>query len=399
MAEPAGRGNPVWLAALFALAWAGGAVAYMPFLTILLPGRVADLAGPVTGISWLAYLSFAGAIAASAGAIGLGYLSDVTRNRRGWIAAGLVLSCILLVVSRAVHSLPGLIVVVSAWQLALNMMLGPLAAMAAEQVPDNQKGLFGGFLAFAPGLGALAGALVTLPGVPPSLFGADARLVLVALMVSGCIAPVLLLRVARPAEPRGAVPLIDEPAPYGRATVIRMWLGRLAVQVSEAALFAFLFFWLRSLDPGLSDHVISRIFSITVLVSAPLALLSGRWADRHSRPFLPLVGTAAASGLGLLAMALAPSLDLAIAAYALFGVASSIFLALHTAQTLRILPDPRRRARDLGLFNLTNTVPQLVVPWIALALIPTFGFSGLFVVLAALAGAACLLLLPIIRHP
>ena len=51
MAEPAARGNPVWLAALFALAWAGGAVAYMPFLTILLPGRVADLAGPVTGIS------------------------------------------------------------------------------------------------------------------------------------------------------------------------------------------------------------------------------------------------------------------------------------------------------------------------------------------------------------
>ncbi len=398
MAEPAGRANPVLLAVLFALAWAGGAVAYMPFLTILLPAKVSAVAGPSAGISWLAYLSFAGSIAASLGAIGLGYLSDVTRNRRGWIAAGLILSCTLLVASRGAQSLPALIAVVIAWQLALNMMLGPLMALAGEQIPDDQKGLFGGFLAFAPGLGALAGALVTLPGVPPSLFGADARLVLVALMVVVCMLPALLMRSASPAQAPAEAPKAPARAPYSRTTMLRMWLGRLAVQVSEAALFAFLFFWLRSLDPGLSDHIISRIFSITVLVSAPLALAVGRWADRHNSPFVPLVGTAAASGLGLLAMALAPSLDLAIAGYALFGVASSIFLALHTAQTLRILPDPRRRARDLGLFNLTNTVPQLVVPWIALALVPTFGFSGLFVVLAALAGAACLLLLPIIRH-
>ena len=398
MAEPAQRANPVRLVLLYALAWAGGAVAYMPFLTILLPAKVSAVAGPSVGITWLAYISFSGAIAASAAAIGFGYLSDITRNRRGWIAAGLGLSCVLLVASREVHSLPGLIAVIIAWQLALNMMLGPLGALAAEQVPDHQKGLLGGFLAFAPGLGALAGALVTLPGVPSTLFGADARLLLVALLVAACVAPILVLRFLPPAEARATSPAAEVRAPCGRPTVIRMWLGRLAVQVSEAALFAYLLFWLRSLDPGLSDHLISRIFSVTVLVSAPLALAVGRWADHHNRPFLPLVGTAAVSGLGLLLMALAPSLGCAIAAYGLFGVASSIFLALHSAQTLRILPQPGRHARDLGLFNLTNTVPSLVVPWLALALVPMFGFSGLFLVLAVLAGVACWLLLPIAQQ-
>ena len=394
MPEPAGAARPLRLVFLFALAWAGGAVAYTPFLTILLPLRVSAIAGPSEGIAWLAYLSFAGAIAASAGAIGFGYLSDVTRNRRGWILAGLVLSCGLLVASRAAHGLAELIAVIALWQLALNMMLGPLAALAAEQVPDSQKGLLGGFLAFAPGLGALAGALVTQPG----LASADQRLALVALMVIGCVAPVLLLRPGQPAKVVADDPLPAVPVRYGRATVIRMWLGRLAVQVSEAALFSYLFFWFRSLDPAMSDNQVSRIFSITVLVSAPLALLAGRWADQHRRPFLPLVSTAAVSAAGLLGMALAPSLGLAIAAYALFGVASSIFLAQHSAQTLRVLPQPRRRARDLGLFNLTNTVPSLAVPWIALTLVPTFGFPALFVVLALLAGAAALLLLPLARQ-
>ena len=394
MPEPAGAARPLRLVFLFALAWAGGAVAYTPFLTILLPLRVSAIAGPSEGIAWLAYLSFAGAIAASAGAIGFGYLSDITRNRRGWILAGLVLSCGLLVASRAAHGLAELIAVIALWQLALNMMLGPLAALAAEQVPDSQKGLLGGFLAFAPGLGALAGALITQPG----LASADQRLALVALMVIGCVAPVLLLRPGQPAKVVADDPAAAVPARYGRATVVRMWLGRLAVQVSEAALFSYLFFWFRSLDPAMSDNQVSRIFSITVLVSAPLALLAGRWADQHRRPFLPLVSTAAAAAVGLLGMALAPSLGLAIAAYALFGVASSIFLAQHSAQTLRVLPQPRRRARDLGLFNLTNTVPSLAVPWIALTLVPAFGFPALFVVLALLAGAAALLLLPIARQ-
>ena len=46
----------------------------------------------------------------------------------------------------------------------------------------------------------------------------------------------------------------------------------------------------------------------------------------------------------------------------------------------------------MGLFNLTNTVPSLIIPWMTLAMVPTFGFSGLFVVLAALVGLATVLL-------
>lgn len=378
---------------LYALAWAGGTIGYVPLLTILLPARVATLAGQAAGVDWLAYIALAGAIAASTAGILFGYLSDITRHRRGWIGAGLVLSCVLLVLTGRAATLPELIFAIVGWQLALNMMLGPLAAWAGDVVPDSRKGLLGGLMAFAPGLGALSGAIVTQPG----LANDDQRLWLVAAMVALCVLPVLLTRppvgeggtAALPAEPSS--PEATTPAaqtarlPGG---VLRMWLARLAVQIAEATLFAYLLFWLVSLDPTVTDNQTARLFSAIMLVSAPLALFVGRWSDRNDRPIAPLQVCALISALGLLAMALTTDLAGAMLAYGLFGLASAVFLALHSAQTLRILPRPDRRGRDLGLFNLANTVPSLVMPWLAMALVPLFGFPALFLLLAVLAATA-----------
>jgi predicted MFS family arabinose efflux permease len=92
-------------------------------------------------------------------------------------------------------------------------------------------------------------------------------------------------------------------------------------------------------------------------------------------------------------MSAADGLAMGIAGYALFGLASGIFLALHSSQTLRVLPAPQNRGRDLGLFNLTNTVPSLITPWLTLALVPAFGFGALFLVLSALSVLATILLM------
>lgn len=382
----------------YALAWAGGAIGYTPLLTILLPMRVADLAGKQAGVDWLAYIALAGAIAASLGGIGFGYLSDVTRNRRGWIAAGLILSCLLLVLIGQMTSLAGLIASIVCWQLALNMMLGPLAAWAGDVVPDRRKGMLGGLMAFAPGMGALFGAVVTQPG----LAAHDVRIWLVAALVAICVLPVLLMRPPPRLDPPRR--LEDEPAEQGnpapsrRSPAVRMWLARLFVQVAEASMFAYLLFWLLSLDPGVSDNQTARLFSAILLVSAPVALAVGRWSDRRDRPIAPLQVCAVVSAVGLVGMALAADLASAMLAYGLFGLASAVFLALHSAQTLRILPRPERRGRDLGLFNLANTFPSLIMPWLAVTLVPAFGFQGLFVTLAALAGAAALLLVTVARN-
>ncbi|WP_338242910.1 MFS transporter [Aurantiacibacter hainanensis] len=379
---------------LYALAAAGGAMAYVPFLTILLPVRVEAMAAG-EDVTWLAYCAFAGAVAASLSNIAFGWLSDRTRNRGGWIATGLLLSCTLLVAMAKADGLAMLLFLLVVWQCALNMMLAPLAALAGDFVPDRQKGFLGGLLAFSPALGAASGALVTIPGLAEP----DTRLTIVAILVALCVLPVLLFARPRPfpelMEP--APRLEGERDPRPRALVVRMWLARLLVQIAEAALFAYLYIWLRSISSDIGDDDAAQVFTVVLFVAVPATMLVGRWADRNNRPILPLAVCAGLTGVALVLMAAAPSLPLAMMAYGLFGLVASIFLALHSAQTLRVLPRPQHRGRDLGLFNLTNTVPSLVMPGLTLAMVPLFGFSGLFLVLAALVTLAAILLGSVVR--
>ena len=131
MADKSAAGRPqirlfLWL---YALAWAGGAVAYVPFLTILLPMKLAAMAG-ADKVESLAKMTFCGALAASAGGILFGWLSDRTRDRRRWIVAGLVGTIALMLCVPLVDQPLPLLLLIVAWQLALNMMLAPLAAWA-----------------------------------------------------------------------------------------------------------------------------------------------------------------------------------------------------------------------------------------------------------------------------
>lgn len=371
---------------LYALAAAGGAIAYVPFLTLLLPARMAELAGSAD-VQWLGYVTFFGAVAASIGGLFFGWLSDRTGRRRLWIATGLVLTIALLLampLARDVSSLLGLIV---AWQLALNMMLGPLSAWAGDAVPDTQKGLLGGLLAFSPALGAWSGALITLPGVT----GFEARLTAIAALVAAAVVPALLFGRPRPFPELGEAAPESSDRPRARPAA-RMWLARLLVQISEAALFAYLYFWFRSIDPAMGDNEKAGIFSLALTIAVPVALAAGRWADRTDRPFTPLIIGATLSAVGLVGMALAADPGSAKLAYLLFGIVTTAFLSLHSAQTLRILPRPDRRGRDLGLFNLTNTIPSLIMPWLTISLVPGFGFAPLFLLLAGLTGSAVILL-------
>jgi MFS family permease len=382
---------------LYALAWAGGAIAYVPFLTILLPIRVTVIAG-AENIRWLAYITFSGAIAASVGNILFGSLSDRTGSRRGWIATGLALNVGLLLAMTLVVAPLALLGLIVLWQLALNMMLGPLSAWAADCVPRVQMGLLGGLLAVAPAMGALVGALITLP----DLAGPNGRVELVGALVVACVAPALLfgrpLRVPLAEDPEAPVIAKDKRPDEARRSFVSMWLARLLVQIAEAALFAYLLLYFRSIKPSIGEGLIARLFCVVLLAAVPVALFVGRWADRTQRPFFPLAITATLSGCGLIVLSLSRNVDWAIAGYVLFGLATTVFLSLHSGQTLRVLPRPRRRGRDLGVFNLTNTVPSLIMPWLTLALVPSFGFTGLFALLALLAFTSAMILSALPRN-
>lgn len=369
---------------LFALAWAGGAVAYVPFLTILLPLRVASLAGSHS-VEILGLMTFCGAVAASIGNIFFGWLSDRTGRRRPWVALGLSLSTTFLVCIPLAHNPESVLGLLVCWQLALNMMLGPLSAWAADRVPARRTGSLGGLIAFTPALGALSAVIVTNPGVADP----DQRLWLVGAMVCACVVPALLFVRAIPCSG-------NEQSTEGQAARRSfpwlMWLARLLVQIGEAALFAYLLLYFRSLERGLEESHVARLFGMVVVAAVPVAILLGRWADRIEQPARLLAACALCSGFGLLAMSVATDVEQASLAYVAFGLATTTFLSLHSGQTLRVLPNPERRGRDLGLFNLTNTLPSMIMSVLAVTIVPQAGFPILLRILALLVFAASAML-------
>lgn len=376
---------------LYALAISGGSVAYVPFLTILLPNQATALWGK-EALSVLAQATFIGAIAASLANILFGWISDKSRARRPFILVGSVLSSVLLSAMPFATSSTLLFVLIGLWQCALNMMLAPLSAWGGDCVPDSQKGLLAGLLSIGPAVGGLVGALITLPG----LAGQGGRLMLISFLVVLMVTPVLFFGRPRPMphlnHKKAFVDPSDNHTGNARHTVVKMWSARLCVQVAEASLFAFLLLWFRSVVPGFGDNDAATIFAIVLGISVLMTLLVGRWSDRTDRPIRPLWVCSGIAATGLLLMALAEGFVTAITGYVVFALSSGIFLSLHASQTLRVLPSPRNRGRDLGLFNLTNTAPSMIMPWLTLALVPTYGFDALFMLLAGLAIIACMLL-------
>jgi sugar phosphate permease len=112
---------------------------------------------------------------------------------------------------------------------------------------------------------------------------------------------------------------------------------------------------------------------------------------RRKRPLI-LATLAAASGLLLLASEPAPALVLA--AYVLFQIGLTAFLSVDSALVAQLLSRSARRGELLGLMNLTNTIPAIAVPAVALGAASgtaTLDWSLAFLLTAALAGSALLL--------
>ncbi len=361
---------------LFALANAGGFVAYVPFLTLVFPMKIEALAG-ASRIEWLGAATLVGALSASLGNLAFGWASDCFGSRRAWAATGFILTPACYVLLHLATSWSEILVAMVAYQLALNMMIAPLAAWAADVVPDRDKGLLGGLLAGGPAAGAMAGVLVTLPAVSNEAM----QLTIICLMIAALAGPLIVLGAPERREPaRQADPLrLRAYFDFGL-----LWASRLLVQIAGAALFTFLLYFFQSHPVPASQFQIAVLSAATLLVAFPATLILGRISDRIGprKPFL--LGAVAMAALGLLIMAWQEQLAVAMIGYAIFGCATASFLALHSAFSMQLLPSPTRHGRDLGVLNLTNTLPNLIAPALAIWLVPGRGFALLLTVLAAL---------------
>jgi MFS family permease len=404
-AEPVIAPRGLGFLLLYALAWGGGVIAYVPLLTLILPVKIETIA-PDDKVALLSLTTLLGAVVASAMNVLIGMASDHTvmraRGRRPWVALGLILTLISYAVLHAATTATALVIGVMLFQAALNLMLAPLSAVPADEIPDAQKGLVGGLMGAVYTFGALAGMVVT---ASPWFSERVQFIIAGALMTAGILPFLLLSRTRGPIVP-ASVPMIRAGGRRKR-NLVRIWIARLLVQISGSIFFAYLLFYFETVDwtglsfggaPFRSGDVTSQVAwlagSVT-LILAPLAIATGRLSDamRSRKPFLVI--TAAMITVGLLLMALLPQWASASAGYVLFASGTGLFLALQSAYAMQLLITPEHRGRDMGVLNLTNTIPALIAPSMAYLMAGKGDFTLLLLVLAALAAVAMILALQV----
>ncbi|MDB5676248.1 MAG: transporter [Sphingomonas bacterium] len=368
---------------LYALANAGGVIAFLPLLTLLLAIKIEGLAGEAR-VDLLTATLIAGSIASSTSNILFGWLSDrsVARGggRRRWMVVGLIGTVLAYAAIALAQSPAAIIWSVVLFQAALNAVLGPLVAVMADEIPDSQKSTTGGLLSL--GYPIASGVLAAVMAV--TALGEGGRLMAVVGAAAICLIPLIAVR-ARP------LPIVDQPpatVELQRRDLAVAWVARLLFQVAGCVLQLYLFYYFESIVPDLPKSVLAtdvgRLLTISFIAPLPIALVFGRLSDRLDRrkPFLVVAAIVAA--IGLAGMAVAHDWTVGAIAFALYTIGYSVFLPLQAAFSMQLLPDPRHRGRDLGLLNLTNTLPSLLGPLLTWWLASPRDFALVMAMLAVL---------------
>jgi len=382
--------RPTSFLLLYALANAGGVIGFLPLLTLLLPLKIEGVAGEAR-ITLLTATVFAGAVAASLSNILFGWLSDrsVARGtgRRRWILVGLAWTTLSYAVIAIAATPTAIILAVVFFQIALNAMLGPLVAVMADEIPDEQKGWTSGLLslAYPTASGVLAGLVEVSRGEAT-------RLAVVVALIAVCIVPLALTR-------SHALPIDDSrtAVTMQRRDLVAAWLARLLFQVSGVVLQLYLLYYFESIMPlsaaGQLAPRVGGLLTLSFILPLPLALLVGRLSDRLQRRKPFLFAAAMVSATGLLGMALAHGWTAGAVAFSCYAIGYGVFLPLQNAFAMQLLPNPRKRGRDLGFLNLTNTLPSLLGPILTWELATPRDFGAAMMALVGLTFAGGVVML------
>ncbi|MGW5396653.1 MFS transporter [Streptomyces sp. NPDC003952] len=128
---------------------------------------------------------------------------------------------------------------------------------------------------------------------------------------------------------------------------------------------------------GADTRGLEWVVDAYTVVLASLLIASGALADRFGRRRVFRCGLAV-FGLASLACALAPSLGLLVAARAVQGVGASMLSPVALAIVVNAMPDPRERARAIGIWASVFGVSMAAGPVVGGTLIAALGWRSVF---------------------
>lgn len=393
--------------ALHALAYTGTWLALLTPVLVTIALKVRQLA-PGTAASSLSLVLGFGAFFALLGNPLFGRLSDRTTSRFGmrrpWLVGGVICGAIALLMIATATTIGMVLVGWCLAQLAFNAVLAAIIAVLPDQVPTEQRGTVAGVMGICLPLGQVCGTF---------LVQSVAASTLLMFMVPASISIVLVLVFAlslrdRRLEP-GTVPAFgwrDAAAiywvnPRHYPDFAWTWLSRLLLVLGTAFLNTYQPFYLIDklghTEQQIPTLIFQGILAQTVAIIA-VSMLGGRLSDALGRRKIFVVIGGVVYAMGLWVIAAAPDYPSFLLGMTITGIGHGIYFAVDLALVTDVLPNRwRDAAKDLGIFNVANALPQAIAPAVAPLILASSGgnYTWLFAIAGSITLLASVTILPV----
>lgn len=368
----------------------GTYVAFFGPLAVLLPQQTEALVGDGKETALAVVTGVGAAISMVANPL-FGALSDRTRSRLGrrvpWITGGSLVGALGLTILSGATAFWQVVVGWCLVQASVNASLAAVTATLPDRVPVPQRAWAGGLVGLGQTLGILVGAglAIAFGGTRGGYLACAAFLLLSALpyLLRSADAPVR----DRPVFSLGAFARSFWVSPTRYPDFAWAWLTRFVVNLGNGIATLYLLYFLSEAvgvdDPEGGVFVVIALNSVVVAASAVVA---GRWSDRVERRKVFVVWAGVVMAAAALLLAFWQTWTGVLVAAVVLGIGFGAFLAVDLAIVTEVLPDEAGFAKDLGVINIANALPQVIAPVIAAPIVTQLGGYTTLYVTAAVVG-------------
>lgn len=312
-----------------------------------------------------------------------GALSDRTTSRFGmrkpWLVAGVVGGVIGLLIIAAATAIWQVVIGWALAQTAFNSAQAAFQAVLPDQVDEERRAKVSGWVGTGQNVSALAGVGIAAVLAAAHLATGWMIVIPAALGLVGVLLFAAVLR-DRVLEKADAQPfhlgrffagfwLSPRKHPdFGWA-----WLGRFLLLFGFASYNNYQFYYLQDRFGFGTATALAwqlRLMVLQAIVLTVSATLGGWLSDRTGRRKVFVIISTVLAAAGLAVFAAATHASLLYVAAGLFGLGLGAYMAVDLALVTDVLPNRETEAaKNMGVFNIANALPQSLAPAVAPALL------------------------------
>lgn len=312
----------------------------------------------------------------------IGRLSDLTTSRFGrrrpWMFVGVIAFVGALTIVAVATDIPTLLLGWCLAQLTGNAVLAPLLTTIADQVPPEQRGGVSANVGVAQNVGVLVAAFIASLFVTNmlALFLVPALIAFVTVAIYCFVLPDTAITQRPDLGGWKAFLFTFWVNPLKHPDFAWVWVSRFLITLASFLFVVFRLFFLQK-EVGLSVQEATNVLTLGVLIYTValviFAKIGGWLSDRLKNRKVFVISSTVVFAVGLILLAHTTTVGMFYVVEVIMGAAYGVYVAVDTALVVDVLPNPDDAAKDLGVLNIANALPQSLAAAVGAVLLSVGG--------------------------